>query len=150
MAPAEREPVALRIGRDHGPIVVDVGGPSGRCVIVSPSGWTVEEGSPVLFRRSELTGALPVPERGGSLATYLPGRHNAVRSAMVWARWRPWLVFSAGPYRPGRRPLPRLGHHRGGGTEHRPALFGTDIDAGCVAMAAERLREAETKDGAPK
>ncbi len=33
-------------------------------------------------------------------ATFLPGRHSIIRARMVRAHWRPWLVFSAGPYRP--------------------------------------------------
>jgi hypothetical protein len=33
-------------------------------------------------------------------ATALPGRHSVIRSRMIRARWRPWLIYSAGPYRP--------------------------------------------------
>jgi ParB-like chromosome segregation protein Spo0J len=33
-------------------------------------------------------------------ATAMPGRHSIIRSRMIRARWRPWLIYSAGPYRP--------------------------------------------------
>ncbi len=33
-------------------------------------------------------------------ATFQPGRHATIRAERVWTRHRPWLVFSAGPYRP--------------------------------------------------
>jgi hypothetical protein len=66
---AERETVALRIA-DGGPgsVVLDLAGMDGRCVVVDTGGWRVVERAPVLFRRTPLTGPLPVPERGGSLA----------------------------------------------------------------------------------
>lgn len=72
------EPVALRVaswhesginsGLDTAGVVIDLGQPSGAAVVVTEKGWRVEEVSPVLFRRTGLTGALPVPERGGNLA----------------------------------------------------------------------------------
>ncbi len=62
------EPVALRVARS-GPqtIVLDLGTSDGRCVVIEPGGWRIAERSPVLFRRSTLTGPLPDPARGGSL-----------------------------------------------------------------------------------
>ena len=60
-ADVEREPVALRLVRHGESIVIDLGDPDGRCVIVEPGGWRVAPRSPVLFRRSALTGVLPVP-----------------------------------------------------------------------------------------
>jgi hypothetical protein len=65
---ADREPVALRVaGNGENSIVVDLGTSDGRSVLVAPSGWEVVDRSPVLFRRTELTGPLPTPVRGGSL-----------------------------------------------------------------------------------
>ena len=65
---ADREPVALRIA-DAGPqsVVLDLARPDGRCVVVDAGGWHLVERSPVLFRRTSLTGPLPAPARGGSL-----------------------------------------------------------------------------------
>lgn len=64
---AARELVALRAARHGAHIVLDLGDPSGRCVILTAGAWTIEARSPVLFRRSELTGTLPEPARGGTL-----------------------------------------------------------------------------------
>ena len=64
---AEPSAVHLRVARHNETIVIDLGDQSGRCVVVSSSGWEILPRSPVLFRRSQLTGALPVPESGGSV-----------------------------------------------------------------------------------
>lgn len=74
------EPAALRVGRlpddadnlsgDPSPVAIDLGEEAGRAVVVGPDGCQVREASPVLFRRSALTGPLPVPQRGGSLQSY--------------------------------------------------------------------------------
>lgn len=62
------EPVYLRVAEHDGAIVIDLGDASGRAVIVQSGGWEVVDGSPVLFKRTALTGVLPQPERGGDLA----------------------------------------------------------------------------------
>jgi hypothetical protein len=62
-------PVAYRVARlGDGRAVVDLGRPDGCCVMVGPGGWWVADRSPVLFRRSALTGELPVPVAGGDVA----------------------------------------------------------------------------------
>ncbi len=64
---AEPTDLALRVAR-HGPgIALDLGDPTGRAVLAGPDGWQVVDRSPVLFRRTELTGALPEPKAGGEL-----------------------------------------------------------------------------------
>ena len=60
-------PVWLRVGEHDGTVVVDMGTETGQCITITPSGWTVEASSPVIFRRSELTHPLVQPERGGTL-----------------------------------------------------------------------------------
>jgi hypothetical protein len=64
---AEREPLALRVAAIEGGIVLDLGTGDGKVVVVDKSGWRVLDRSPVLFRRTELTGALPEPTSGGDL-----------------------------------------------------------------------------------
>lgn len=59
----EPEPVALRVARHGEDLVLDLGQPDGRCVVISPGEWHVEPESPVLFRRTRLTSALPIPAR---------------------------------------------------------------------------------------
>lgn len=62
-----RVSVALRVARTDDPLsaVIDLGTPNGRAVIADSTGWRVVERSPVLFRRSELTKAIPDPIPGG-------------------------------------------------------------------------------------
>src|SRR5262249_27263155 len=64
---AEADPVHLRLAAHEGGVVIDLGDASGRAVMVRPGCWEVVEHSPVLFRRTALTAALPTPERGGKL-----------------------------------------------------------------------------------
>ena len=63
-------PVWLRVGEHDGTVVVDMGTETGQCITITPRGWTVEAGSPVIFRRSELTHPLVQPA-----ARRHPGRH---------------------------------------------------------------------------
>ena len=63
----DREQVHLRIARWSSGIVLDLGWPDGQAVVVHPDGWGIAPRSPALFRRTELTGALPEPARDGDL-----------------------------------------------------------------------------------
>ncbi len=64
----ERTDVALRLARFGDAIVLDLGDATGRVVVVEPGAWRVTARSPVLFRRTALTVALPEPVAGASLA----------------------------------------------------------------------------------
>lgn len=56
---AELVPVYLRVAPHGDSIVLDLGTPDGRCNHCTPGGWRREPRSPVLFRRTALTMALP-------------------------------------------------------------------------------------------
>lgn len=63
----------LRVARFNGELVLDLGNPDGRVVVIGPGVWKVVEQSPVLFTRTGLTAPLPEPVRGGKLRdTILP------------------------------------------------------------------------------
>jgi hypothetical protein len=67
---AQQNPVRdvhIRLARFEDTIVVDLANPGDDVVIVQPGEWSVTSHSPVLFRRTEATGALPIPVRGGNL-----------------------------------------------------------------------------------
>ncbi|MEO5874267.1 MAG: hypothetical protein ABIS86_08250, partial [Streptosporangiaceae bacterium] len=66
----------LRTARDSDRIVVDLGTPDGRCVVIGPEGWSREDRSPVLFRRSGAMRALPSPLRDGDGLARLAGLLN--------------------------------------------------------------------------
>jgi len=89
-----REPVALRVGRDGDRIVIDLGDAAGRAVIVEPGRWYVVDRSPILFRRTALTGELPTPQAGGNLDDL---RRLLRLKANNWELARGWLVAAAIP-----------------------------------------------------
>jgi 5S rRNA maturation endonuclease (ribonuclease M5) len=60
---ADPVPVYLRVAPHGDGIVLDLGTPDGRCIVATPAGWRRERRSPVLFRRTALTMALPDPVR---------------------------------------------------------------------------------------
>jgi hypothetical protein len=83
--PPER--VSIRIARDEsGGVFVDLGDSSGQVVHLGESGWHLLDHSPTLFRRTELTTALPEPERGADLVDGLSALLN------IEARSMPLLV----------------------------------------------------------
>jgi hypothetical protein len=61
---APQAELTLRVGRHGSGVVLDLGDETGRAVVVTPGGWEAVDRSPVLFRRTELTAALPEPEPG--------------------------------------------------------------------------------------
>lgn len=64
---SDPQPLHLRVAEHYGALWLDLGDSSGRAVKVTAAGWTVEDGAPVLFKRTPLTQALPEPVRGGDL-----------------------------------------------------------------------------------
>lgn len=61
------EQVHLRVGRARGAVWLDLGDHTGRAVRIDGTGWSVEDDVPLYFRRTSLTGPLPVPARGGDI-----------------------------------------------------------------------------------
>lgn len=65
---AEPERVCLRVAEHQGVLWLDLGDAAEHAVRISGGSWqVVASGVPVLFRRSALTGAMPIPTSGGSL-----------------------------------------------------------------------------------
>ncbi len=91
---AEPEPVEIRIAEHAGRIVFDLGDATGRCVIVRPGHWEIEDRSPVLFRRTALTAFMPAPERGGNIDNFR-ALLNATDEA--WPLLVGWLVAAMIP-----------------------------------------------------
>jgi hypothetical protein len=105
--PAE---LALRVARYGDGLVLDLGDPTGRVVVLTPAGWALADRSPVLFRRTKLTSALPTPQRGGDLAE-LAELVNL--SAASWPLALAWLVAALVPDLP--HPIPLLTGEQGAG-----------------------------------
>ncbi len=92
-------PVAcgLRVAGHGERVVIDLGDPEGRAVELYPGGWRVVKGSPVTFRRTALTGALPVPMDGGDLHEL---RELVNVTDASWAHLVGWLVAAYFPTLP--------------------------------------------------
>lgn len=82
--------VYLRVARmPDGSVVLDLGRHNGEVVVIQPAGWNLTTDSPVLFRRTGLTGEIPRPQRGErleSLKQYL----NITQES--WPLVLGWLV----------------------------------------------------------
>ena len=58
---ASPEQVELRVAKYKDGVVIDLGDPSGRAVVVVPGKWELVDRSPVIFRRTPMTAPLPEP-----------------------------------------------------------------------------------------
>ncbi|SHK55587.1 ATP-binding protein [Actinacidiphila paucisporea] len=96
-ASTDPEPVHLRVAGDGTRVVLDLGTADGRCVAVTPDGWSVEGRSPVLFRRSGAMSPMPTPEPAGDGLALLHGLlnmdDNAFHQLVGWliAAWVPHI-----------------------------------------------------------
>lgn len=104
------EPVHLRVARHEHGIVLDFGDDDGQAVIIRPGGWQTVDRSPVLFRRTALTGQLPKPQRGGELQLL---RELLNVSDESWPLVLGWLVAAFLPAIP--HPILLLGGLQGSG-----------------------------------
>lgn len=61
-------PVFARVAGDGKNVIIDIGAADGRIVKIGNADWSVEAGSGLKFVRGAGFDALPIPEKGGSLA----------------------------------------------------------------------------------
>jgi len=123
----DRPPIglALRVARHDAGLVLDLGDPSGRVVVLRPGGWELAERSPVLFRRTKLTGILPEPERGGRLEALRElGLVNLSES--TWPLAVAWLVAALVPDI--AHPIPLLVGEQGTGKSTTARLLSRLVD----------------------
>jgi hypothetical protein len=126
------EAVGLRVADYNGGIVLDLGDSQGRAVIVRPGGWEIVSPSPILFRRTALTSALPAPERGGHLDD-LRGLLNV--SNDTWPLVRGWLVAALLPSIP--HPILLLGGEQGTGKSTAARMLVNLIDPSPAPLRSE-------------
>jgi len=101
---AEPVELPLRVSRHDRELVLDLGDQTGRAVVIGPGYWKVVDRSPVLFRRTRLTGALPTPERGYRLTDTMMPLLNVPRED--WPLMAACLVSMLWPDIP--HPIPHL------------------------------------------
>jgi hypothetical protein len=109
-AEAPAEAAHLRVGPHGDGIVLDLGTLDGAAVVVDATGWRVVARSPILFQRTALSGALPVPERGGNLTTL---RELLNVTDDTWPILLGWMVAALLPDLP--HPILMLGGQQGAG-----------------------------------
>ncbi len=132
----EAEDVALRVADYDDGIVIDLGRADGKAVIVNSDGWNIVDRSPILFRRTGLTGAMPLPERGGSLDDLRALLNVNLEN---WLLLRGFLVASLRPSIP--HPILMLGGIQGTGKSTALRLL-----CGVVDPSPAQLRS-EPRDG---
>ncbi|MCA9300390.1 MAG: hypothetical protein KDA28_15070, partial [Phycisphaerales bacterium] len=121
----EREPVTLhlRVGRHGSDVYLDLGRPDGKMVRITRGRWAITTESPLLFRRTQLTSELPIPQRGGSLQE-LRTRLNVTDAS--WPIVLGWLVAAFIPGKP--HPILLLGGQQGVGKSTAARLLIVLID----------------------
>ncbi len=141
----DAEAVHLRVAEHDGGIIIDLGGADGAAVTVHPGGWDISDISPVLFRRTALTGVLPRPEAGGDVAEL---RELLNVTEETWPLVLGWLLAAYMPEIP--HPILMLGGEQGTGKstaarillrcfDASPALLRTaprDPEQWCVVASA--------------
>lgn len=88
------QPLALRVAAHNGGLLLDLGRVDGHVAHITPAGWSIVESSPVLFRRTALTSALPDPIAPGDLA---PLRELLNIGDADWPLVLAWLVAALIP-----------------------------------------------------
>src|SRR5262249_9813137 len=119
--------VALRVAAHGGRIVLDLGSPDGRAVLVGPEGWEVVETSPVLFRRTALTAVLPEPIRDGDLSGL---RETLNVTDDSWALAVGYMVAALFPHI--AHPILLVGGQQGTGKTLGAGLIAGVVDPGTV------------------
>lgn len=127
-------PVALRLADLNSSIVLDLGDPTGRVAVVTTDGWTIESASPVLMRRTALTGAMPEPQQA------VPADLGLLRTLLnvdddTWPLVVGWLVAALMPSFP--HPLLMLGGEQGTGKSTAARLLTMLIDPSPAPLRSE-------------
>ena len=91
--------VHIRVGGLDGRLYLDLGDATWRAVEIDTTGWRVIENPPVRFRRAAGMQALPIPKRGGSIAT-LRSFLNVQSDAdfVLVVAWALAVLRNRGPY----------------------------------------------------
>ena len=131
-AEADPTPVGLRVAQYRDDLVIDLGGPTGHVVVVNANGWRVVTQSPVTFRRTALSGALPCPAADGDLVA-LGALLNVPRATL--ALLIGWLVASFMPDIP--HPVLMIGGEQGAGKSSAGRIIVELVDPSPAPLRSE-------------
>lgn len=106
----EGESCFIRVGPYNDGVVLDLGTASGEAVVVDKHDWRIVKRSPILFQRTALTAALPIPQRGGNLDSL---RTLLNVTGETWPLLLGWMVAALIPEMP--HPILMLGGQQGTG-----------------------------------
>lgn len=124
--------VHLRVARNGEKIVIDLGRTDGRVVVVGNGGWQERDKSPVIFRRTALTGELPIPESGGDLRLLRDLLHV---SDETWTLILGWLIAALVPDIP--HPILMLGGQQGAGKSTTARVLVTVVDSSPAPLRSQ-------------
>lgn len=132
---ATPELMSLRLAEHGNGVVLDLGDPSGQVVVIEPNDWKVVDDSPVLFRRTALTGPLPKPVGEGH-----PEALNGLRELLnvtddTWPLVIGWLVSACIPSIP--HPILMLGGEQGTGKSTAARLMVGLVDQSPALLRSE-------------
>jgi len=104
------ERLHLRVGEHDGSHYLDLGESTGRAVRLQAGRWEVIDAPPLLFRRTQLTGALPEPVTGGDLAELWAVLNVAAADRPLVLAWLISCLLTDVPH-----PILALGGEQGSG-----------------------------------
>ena len=88
----------MRAARLGGVLWLDLGDQAGRAIRITPTGWSIEDTAPVLFKRTALNGPLPDPAPGGDLAELWKWLNVAEADRPLLAAWLVAVLFPDLPH----------------------------------------------------
>lgn len=126
--------VHLRVAEHRGNIIIDLGDQSGRAILINAYGWRVVDCSPVLFKRTALTAAMPEPTPPGDLSLL---RTLLNVSDQQWRLLVGWLASGLMPEI--AHPLLMLGGEQGTGKSTAAKLLVGLVDPSSAELQSEPL-----------
>ncbi len=137
----EREPLAVRLATEEGQdqaeeksVAIDMGTADGSAIVIGPGGWAVRAVSPVLFRRTALTGQFPAPQ-DAKPESLLRLRDLLNVKDDSFALLVAWMVAAFMPHPP--HPVLMMGGEQGTGKSTAARLIGGLIDPSPAPLRSE-------------
>ena len=132
----EERRLHVRVARRSDRIYIDLCDERWRVVEVTKEGWSVPSASPVVFRREKGMAALPVPERGGSIADLRPFLGGGDDAFILVVGWVLGALGGASPY-----PILNIQGEQGSGKSMCCRIIRALTDPAQVALRAPPTAE---------